>query len=421
MKTIFGRALLALCISLAAILALGTALTSAALQNQALVARASDINPADIAQAIALARAHDPRRLPVGQLSTLLLSEHDADVLLNQASNRWLGAAVRVGMQGGRAHLHASVQVPANPLGRWLNVQLGLQETAGLPVVTDLRLGDLPLPAWLGSRLGMLLVERAGLLAELDLASGLIKQVSFAPQRLMLTYALDRDSTRRMVAALLPAGEAERLRAYSDLLVNLAGTEAPAAEPSLARWLGPMFALARQRSLGGSDAAAENRCAIVALALYVNGRGADSLLPAARSWPKPQPLRLTLSGRQDFPMHLLISAAVAVESTGALSKAIGVWKEVDDSRRGSGFSFNDIAADRAGTRLGELALTQPHRLQDILASGVQESDVMPAWTDLPEFLPEAEFKRRYGGVGAAPYLALLAEIDRRVSALPALR
>jgi hypothetical protein len=112
---------------------------------------------------------------------------------------------------------------------------------------------------------------------------------------------------------------------------------------------------------------------------------------------------------------------LAVESTGVLSRAVGVWKEVDDSRAGTGFSFNDIAADRAGTRLGELALSQPQRLQEALAGGVKESDVMPAWADLPEFMSEAEFKRRFGGVGEAPYLAMLAEIDKRVGALPALR
>jgi len=34
-----------------------------------------------------------------------------------------------------------------------------------------------------------------------------------------------------------------------------------------------------------------------------------------------------------------------------LADAVGLWKELADARRGgSGFSFNDIAADRAGTR-----------------------------------------------------------------------
>ena len=127
---------------------------------------------------------------------------------------------------------------------------------------------------------------------------------------------------------------------------------------------------------------------------------------------------MTLAGRDDFPRHLLISAALAAEGTGPLSRAIGVYKEVADSQGGSGFSFNDMAANRAGTRLGEWAVTQPQRLQAALARGVKESDLMPPWNDLPEFLPEAEFRQRYGGVGAPPYESMLAEIDRRVEALP---
>jgi len=157
------------------------------------------------------------------------------------------------------------------------------------------------------------------------------------------------------------------------------------------------------------------------LTLYANGRGVDTLLPAAGSWPRPRPLRLTLGGRDDFPLHLLVSAALASEGTGPLSKVIGVYKEVADSRGGSGFSFNDIAADRAGTRIGEMAVQQPQKLQATLARGVTEADILPRWEDLPEFMPEPEFLRRFGGVGAPAYVAMLGEIDRRIDALPVLR
>ena len=46
---------------------------------------------------------------------------------------------------------------------------------------------------------------------------------------------------------------------------------------------------------------------------------------------------------------------------------------------------------------------------------------MPEASDLPEFLPEAEFVARYGGVGGTGYRRLLAEIDARVEALPVWR
>jgi hypothetical protein len=46
---------------------------------------------------------------------------------------------------------------------------------------------------------------------------------------------------------------------------------------------------------------------------------------------------------------------------------------------------------------------------------------MPEVADLPEFLPEAEFKRRYGGIGGARYNRMMARIDARVASRPLLR
>jgi hypothetical protein len=36
-------------------------------------------------------------------------------------------------------------------------------------------------------------------------------------------------------------------------------------------------------------------------------------------------------------------------------------------------------------------------------------------------MPEAEFKRRFGGVNAIDYKKMMAEIDRRIAALPLYR
>ena len=182
----------------------------------------------------------------------------------------------------------------------------------------------------------------------------------------------------------------------------------------------PLFELARERSAVG-EAPRENRAAIIALAFYANGRGLVALTPAARDWPAPAPRTVTLAGRDDFAKHFLISAALAAEGGGALADAIGLYKEVDDSRGGSGFSFNDIAADRAGTRFGQMAVRSPAKLQSALAAGAAEADFMPEVRDLPEFLPEAEFKRRFGGIGAPAYTKLMAEIEARVAARPLYR
>ncbi len=215
--------------------------------------------------------------------------------------------------------------------------------------------------------------------------------------------------------------ERERLRAYAQRLREVTLANGPGWQVSLARLMGPMFALARQRSAAGGEAAAENRAALMVLTLFANGRTVAGVLPSARDFPRPRWLRVTLAGRSDFPRHFLVSAALATESTSPLSKAVGLYKELADARGGSGFSFNDMAANLAGTRFGEAAVDDADALQARLARGVNEALFMPETADLPEFLNEAEFRRRYGGVDAPAYREQLAVIEGRVAGLPLFR
>jgi hypothetical protein len=57
-------------------------------------------------------------------------------------------------------------------------------------------------------------------------------------------------------------------------------------------------------------------------------------------------------------------------------------------------------------------------LQARMAGGVRVDELVPDVSDLPEFLTEAEFRARYGGVGSAAYLRVLADIEARIEALP---
>jgi len=183
----------------------------------------------------------------------------------------------------------------------------------------------------------------------------------------------------------------------------------------------PLFQLASER---GGDPVAENRAAIVVLAFYANGKGLAAIVPAARDWPRPRPRRVTLAGRADSTQHFTVSAALAANAGVPLSDAIGLYKEVDDSRGGSGFSFNDLAADRAGTRFGEAAVASHEgalKLQRQASAGLRERDLMPAVNDLPELMAEAEFKRRFGGIGAPAYQRMMDDIERRIAGLPLYR
>lgn len=406
----------AVAVLLLALAALAVAL-AVALQDVPAITVREDVGPRDAARAMALLRAHDPRRATPGRLSAVSLSERDLEVLLDHGARSWLDVRSRVRLERGTASVTMSGHAPANPFGRWINVEARWAQTGGLPAIESVRIGRLPIPVWLGERLALALIDRAGLLGEWRLSADVVRHVRFMPQHLQVVYAWGDDSAERVLQALLPAAEQQRLRAYGERLAEISHGLKPAWEVPMVQLLGPIFALARARTAAGGDAAAENRAAIIVLTLFANGRQLPAVLPAAQAWPRARPLRLTLAGRDDFPLHFLVSAALVVESSGVLAQAIGSAKEVADARSGSGFSFKDMAANRAGTRFGERAARSPVQLQALLAQGVEEDDLMPAWSDLPEFLPEAEFARRFGGVGAPPYEAMMAEIERRVDAL----
>ncbi|MDP1901036.1 MAG: hypothetical protein Q8K96_11350 [Rubrivivax sp.] len=404
-------ALLALLLAAALALAL-------AVQGAPRVAPREDISPADVDRAVAMMKLHDPRHAPPGPLRRAVLRERDIDLLVYQAARRWLAASTRVRLEPGRLIVQASF---AAPLGRWLNVTLWLRQGAAWPEVERLRVGRLPLPAALAPPLLRALVQRHGMQTTALLALDAIEHVTLARGQLMVSYRLAADTTDRLRAALVTPADQERLRAYNERLTQI--TQATAGDRvSLAQLLPPLLALAAERTAAGREAAEENRAALRTLTFFANHRPLGLMVPAAHQWPQPRPLVVTLQRREDFPLHFLISALIAAEAGTPLADAVGLWKELADARRGgSGFSFNDLAADRAGTRLGELAVRDPARLQSRLAPSTREDDFMPDASDLPEFLPEAEIDARYGGVGGTAFKRMAADIEARIETLPLFR
>ncbi|MFP5398737.1 MAG: hypothetical protein ACLGIT_10430 [Gammaproteobacteria bacterium] len=375
-----------------------------------------DVTAADVDRAVALARRHDPRRALPGQQRRVLLGERDVDLLVAQAAQRALGAHTRVRLHAGRLELRASLALPA---GRWLNAEVVLRQGDGLPQVERLRVGRLPLPPALALPLLRRVATQRGLPADALQVVEWIDQVTLTPGQVAVVYRIDRNSVRRLRAALVAPADRERLQAHHSHL-SARVRDFPGRTLPLATLMRAQFVLAAERSRAGADdtAAAENRAALLALALYANHRSPVLLVPEASAWPAARPLGVTLRGRRDLALHFLVSALIAAEAGTPLADAVGLWKELDDTRRGgSGFSFADLAADRAGTRLGEAAVREARRLQAVLADA-DEPDFMPDVAALPEFLSAREFVARYGGVGAPAYERQTAEIESRIDALP---
>jgi hypothetical protein len=389
-----------------------------ALDRRPSVERAAEFTPDHIERAKRILDSNDPRRLRTGTVRTVTVLAGDADLALNYLAHRYADGGAEARFEAGRLHVKASVRASALPARPYANVDLHLAEGSPFPTIQQVRIGRLPLPAF---------VVRAGLgwfLAtvwsdeDLALLHDAIKSVEFAESGTRLTYEWHSDLVDTVRAALIDPEEHERLRVYQLALADATRT-LPTGPVALADLLTPLFAVAVERGRT-FDPVMENRAAILVLTFYVDGRSLADILPEARSWPRVTRRTVVLGERGDFAKHFMISAALSSNTGGPFADAVGVYKEVADSRGGSGFSFGDIAADRAGSRLGELAegRDSARSIQTRLGAQLNDRLLMPATDDLPEYIPEAEFKKRFGGVGAPEYARMMADIESRIAGLP---
>jgi hypothetical protein len=215
---------------------------------------------------------------------------------------------------------------------------------------------------------------------------------------------------------------AEDARATGEYL--LANADAvPNGDEGFARLLELAFMYAADNS-HGTDAVHPNKAAILALGVIL---GEERVAKVAK---RPIHLRLTdelgalrkrvtLVERNDLARHFWVSAALAILSNEKQSMTVGIAKEMmDTTEGGSGFSFDDLAADRAGTLLAIAATkndSNARHLQTRIGQGVVIADFFPGVEGLPSGLTRDEFQFDYGGLGGQVTLRLAEEIEYRLS------
>ncbi|MDX1734106.1 MAG: hypothetical protein R3228_07060 [Halioglobus sp.] len=393
------------------------------IEQKARVVPVAGATAGDVARLRDLLRYQDPRYLSHGARSSAALTERDINLGLGASpySDR---LTARVAITPGLAMLHSSVRLPANPRGNYFNASLMVSESRGQLALEELQVGPVTLP-------GMLLAPAAALLdhllrarlPEYDRVRRALRAVWLQERAVQLDYQWDEVLARQLEArgrdAVMPAHEREAFAAYYREAVENSRRARRGA--SLDALLQPLFALASRRSVGG-DTAKENRALLLVVGTVVRGASAQLLLgeEQAQRLGRVRAVGWTLQGRADLAQHFGISAALAVAGGSALADAIGVFKELDDSRGGTGFSFVDLLADRAGVALAERATgARADAVQRLLGGpGLREEDYMPDIALLPEGLLELTFLRRYGDLDDPRYAAAQAEIERRIAALP---
>jgi hypothetical protein len=417
--------LIKLLVVLSLVLAVGLPLVLlvAGLQPQPLVAVGASPTAGDVSRAKALLKRLDPRGQAGGDIRTIEVTERDLAFALDYAVGRLLPAGADIDLHRSSATVSMTAELPANPLGRYYNLRLDLAQVPGGIDVEGLRVGEVAVPEPIAKGLGWLARKALQSDETVRVVLDSVNGYRVTDDRLVVVYQwrpelVDRVKSRGR-ALLVEETDRERLLAYT---ARIAATTRKGLLPGrmpLGGLLQPVFQEARDRTGAAGEAAAENRAAIVALMLYVQG------VDVARFLDEPADARyrsrartFTLRGRTDFVQHFLISAGIAAAGGGRLADAVGLFKELDDSRGGSGFSFTDLAANRAGVRFAQAATgPQAARVQALLADGADDSLLMPVVKDLPEFMPEDEFVRRFGGPGDPRYRQVADEIERRIAAL----
>lgn len=387
-----------------------------AVERQPAVVRSDDLSALQLSRLRTLLQDNDPRTLHEGEQRVLRLSAAEVDLIAHYAARQFKHGAGRARLDAQGTLIEASLTLPGPAA---LNLGLRLQpDSAGSLRAAGLRIGSLNLPPPLTDSLLRhalpIALQPVGLRQDYELLADSVRRLSQEADALVLEYTWHPQILARASQRLLPEQDQARLLHYRTVLAR----RLYAGDASLAETLTLLSKEALRRAPDAS-VVDEARAMLLVLALQANGKSPRQLLPTLREWPKAPPRALPLSGREDTGQHFVTSAAIAAYAGHRWADAIGLWKEEEDAREGSGFSFTDLAADRAGTRLGQ-ALTRPaaaHVLLQRLAAGTPESDITPVIADLAEFMAEAEFVRRFGGVGAPAYQRELDRINQRIGAL----
>ena len=297
------------------------------------------------------------------------------------------------------------------PLGFWVNLSAIAESDADGKPRMSARIGHLPLPSVVVHgliRLGRFILRQRGIaLPPLD---AMVHDMKAGPSGVTARLNLPRDM--KLLQSLYPAGadpiDPARVRSH---YCRLVAAQSKAPDPALAVQI--------KRAFGpGTGSVEDNRAALVALAMVAVSPKVARLVGDLAEFQKACGRidgEIFLLDRADLAKHWALSAALSATFGVQATAIAGTWKEIADSGKGgSGFSYVDLAADRAGTRVGERASTPALAAQTAdWLRGATDTRLLPiASLALAEGMSEADFIRRYRSIDSAAYGAALARIDR---------
>jgi hypothetical protein len=380
------------------------------------------LSKTDIARARDI--VHEGAKKRPDNINTLELSEQDLNLAANYLLNRYTQSAAVIELKNGKVRVKATMTLPNNAFGRYLNVsfRLASEQPGELPKITKFKAGKLWVPAKMAAFIIKQFIQRSVLNNYFILATRPIKSVRIDDQKVAIRYDSSSKTLLQARNFLSGAynGDANNMEIYRQALIDIIERHDHHWRLSLADLLQPLFALAYQRSTL-ITAVAENRLVIFTVNDYVNKIEASRFLSSPLLSIKLKNYPVFLYKRIDLAQHFIASAAITASVSGQVAQAAGEEKELSDAQDGSGFSFIDLAADKAGTRFGETAVVSPEsarKLQKAMAAVKHYDEFMPDPTRFPEKMTVSQFKARFESMNSPLYQALVKQIEAQIAALP---
>ena len=360
----------------------------------------------------------------------LILSEKDVNLLFSYTLSRglnlsWLSGEIE--FTSGSANGFITVRLPENDIGNYVNLTLAFDERPRLPELTGCSIGKIKIPHIILSKtlplIHQLLLNRPDY-KDFWNHTQTIEQALFKEKTLIVQYQLTPKSLEQIKQTgrelLLSDTEQERLLFYHNRLAQLT-LHCRYGNNSVIDLLKEIIRAAANQSQISNAPVLENRAALQALGLYAAGQPLAHILNKNHTnrIKTARFCRMLFHDRSDLAKHFLVSSAISASTGSRSANFIGIFKEVEDASfaGGSGFSFADIAADKAGVRFGDLATrskTVAERFQKKVRTIDSTADIMPSIHDLPEGMMEIAFKSKYKDFDSNAYVKTEAEIERRL-------
>lgn len=341
------------------------------------------------------------------------------------------------GIKNKTVKLATSLALPFNINRGYLNVALTLQPSTNNIQLSKVDIGEVSFSGNLLLKLSLWAINNV---IQNDLGTQVynsIKTVNINLNMLTVAYRVPENlaevntNAQKGLLALRDElalfGDVNKVKFYFQKLLRF--IKANPKQHDLPYYVAYLFNESYQQTQGkpGNSAMEENKNALLALVVYF-GHDSFELIVGNIANLSPQEQRqkakliraVTLVERNDLQQHYIYSIALELLSTVGLSQAVGEFKEFSDSKTGgSGFSFADLMADRAGTRLAMLSTQSEGSARKIQAYFLEHTEqgyavIFPPIAGLPEEVSDINFKLFYQYVDSPKYKKMVDKIDNRL-------